>query len=93
MTFFQLNHLLENRRGNQNNHDKLALRFPSPETLYPYHPMDKAAENQCTTYCSQLYCLQDICLTSVMADTHFPTSRPVSVPVADIDRHIQFKAK
>ena len=93
MTFYQLNNLLENRRGSKNSDDRLALRFPSPETQYPYHAMDKTSPNKCGTDCPQLYCLQDICMSTVMSQTHFPTSRPVSVPVSDADRHISFKAR
>lgn len=92
LTFFQLGNLLECRRGN-NSDDRLVLRFPTPETQYPYHEMDRSAENKCVSNCPQHYCLQDICLTRVMADTHFPSSRPVSVPVSDEDRNITIKAR
>ena len=80
---------------NQNANDRLALRFPNPETQYPYHVLDKNGPNQCVSDCPQQYCLQDICLTNVMAETHFPMSRPVSVPVAKADKHldITFKVK
>ena len=91
MAFFQLSNLLENRRSNQNTNDRLALRFPTPETQYPYYKLDTSLPNKCINDCPQQYCLQDLCLTAVMAETHFPTSRPVSIPVGDTDRHISFK--
>ena len=84
--------MLKKRRGG-NQGDNLVLRFPTPECIYPFHPMEADSPNKCVNGCPRQYCLQDICMTKVMSDTHFPTSRPVSVPVSFADRNVSFKSR
>ena len=84
--------MLQKRQGRDPT-DQLILRFPTPESQYPYHQPHPSTLKQCGDMCDKQYCLSDICLTSIMTDCHFPRSRPVAVPVSHIDLNVEYKPK
>ena len=91
MTMFQLGYMLEKRRGG--NQDRLVLKYPTPESQYPYFQPEPGNYHRCEDTCDKQYCLTDVCLTQFMADCYFPASRPVAVPVSYADLNLEYKPR
>ena len=89
---FQLDFMLEKRRGG-NSDDQLVLKFPTPESIYPYFQPSIINMKQCNSLCDQQYCLTDVCVTTMLGDCYFPTSRPVAVPVSHADLNLVLKPR
>lgn len=73
--------------------DPQILRYPTPESIYPHFKMPSGMKNVCSDDCSQVYCLYDVCLQKYMEETHFPIIRPISIPIAREDKHLNLKVR
>lgn len=81
------------KRYGGNGNDQLILRYPTPESQYQFYPMPTGVSNKCVIGCPQTYCLYDICMTTYMDQNHFPIIRSISVPIAESDKHHDFKLR
>ena len=84
--------MLSKRHGGHG-YDQMILRYPTPETIYPFFPIPDGMATKCISECSGTFCLYDICMTTLMAETHFPTIRPISVPISQTDKNVNFKTR
>ena len=81
------------KRYGGNGNDQLILRYPTPESVYQFYPMPSGVSNKCVIGCPQTHCLYDICMTTYMDQNHFPIVRSISVPIAESDKHHDFKLR
>ena len=92
MTFHTLRYMLLKRHGG-NGTDQQILRYPTPESIYPHFKMPSGMKNSCPIDCSQVHCLYDVCFRNYMENTHFPVIRPISIPIAHGDKHLNLKVR
>ena len=72
-----MQHLLQcstNRRASRT----LFVQWPSPESLYPYYPMDSTTPNVCMVGCSGKTCLTNICISRYFDHFHYPVMRTIT---------------
>ena len=84
--------MLSKRHGGHG-YDQLILRYPTPETIYPFFSIVDGMETECSSECAGTFCLYDICMTKLMAGTHFPVARPISIPITSADKNIDLKSR
>ena len=84
--------MLQKRLGGQGN-DAMILRYPTPETLYKYTPMLPGFGDKCVADCPKLFCLHDLCMSYYFTQTHFPLTRPISIPVGEEHKNNKIKSR